>query len=64
MKLSEAIATAADMFSQPYLPAKWTGNETKLAKAIYNLKKIKLDKKKDKDPKYLDYLLYRKYWMF
>jgi len=64
MRLSEAIATASELFNQPYLLPRWSGNEKKMAKAIYQLKKIKIDDKKYKDPKYLDYLLYRKYWMF
>jgi hypothetical protein len=64
MKLTDAIATG-ELFNNPYLPPRWSGNEKKMAKAIYDLKKMKISsKKKDRDPRYLDYLLYRKDWMF
>jgi len=64
MRFEEAIATASCMFCKPLLYAKFDKRDKEAMKAIYNLKKMKRDKKKDKDPKYLDHLLYFKSRIF
>lgn len=63
MTLKEA-ATAATMFTKPLLWAEFDERDEEAEKALYDLKKMKMDKKKLKSKKYLDKLLYMKYRMF
>ena len=64
MKFNEAIATASCMFCKPLLFAKQDKRDKEAMKSIYHLKKMKRNKKKDSDPKYLDDLLYYKSRIF
>jgi len=64
MKFEEAIATASCMFCKPLLYAKFDKRDKEAAKSIYHLKKMKRNKKKDYDPKYLDHLLFYRSRMF
>ena len=63
MKLNE-VFTSTGLFDQPYLKGKVGEHDKEMAASIYNLRKIKDNKKKYKSLKYLDYLLYKKYRMF
>lgn len=64
MKFEEAVATSSCMFCKPLLWSKQDKRDKEAQKSIYNLKKMKRDKKKDKDPKYVDDLLYFKSRIF
>ena len=64
MKFEEAVATASCMFCKPLLWAKQDKRDKEAQKSIYYLKKMKRNKKKDKDPKYVDDLLYWKSRIF
>ena len=63
MTLKEA-ATAATMFTKPLLWSEFDERDEEAQKALYDLEKMKVDKKKLKSKKYLDKLLYMKYRMF
>lgn len=63
MKLKEA-ATAATMFTKPLLWSEFDERDEEAKKSLYDLKKMKIDKKKLKSKKYLDKLLYMRYRMF
>ena len=64
MKFEEAVATASCMFCKPLLYSEFDERDEEAKKSLYNLKKMKVNKKKYKSKKYLDKLLYRKYRMF
>lgn len=63
MTLKEA-ATAATMFTKPLLWSEFDERDEEAQKALYDLKKMKMDKKKLKSKKYLDKLLYMRSKMF
>ena len=63
MTLKEA-ATTATMFTQPTLWAEFDERDKEAEDALYNLKKMKMDKKKLNSRKYLEKILFMKYRMF
>jgi galactokinase len=64
MKFEEAIATSSCMFCKPLLWSEYDKRDQEAEKALYHLKKMKRDKSKDKDIKYVEKLLYYKSRMF
>lgn len=64
MKLKEAIATADTMFTKPLLYSEFDERDDEAENALYYLKKMKRDKKKDKSKKYLEKLAFSRSRMF
>lgn len=64
MKLSEAIATADTMFTKPMLYSEFDKRDDEAEDSLYYLRKMKIDKKKNKSKKYLEKLAFSRSRMF